>query len=296
MSTDQPWTIGNLLKWTTGYLQSKGCESARLEAQLLLAHALGCSRTALYTRFDEEPPENERTRFRALVQSRIKGQPVAYLLERKEFFSLEFEVNPAVLVPRPDTEWLVTECLALAKAMEAPRLLDVGTGSGCVAIALAGRHKGAAVVASDISGDALAVARRNAERHKLGERIRFLEGDLFAALQPDESFDFILSNPPYLSSAALAALPAEVRDHEPRLALDGGPDGFAVIDRLVTGAGAHLVPGGHLLIEIGFDQEAGARQRFEAHAGYVLGKTVLDGAGQPRVLVARWQGPAPETP
>jgi release factor glutamine methyltransferase len=174
--------------------------------------------------------------------------------------------------------------------MEAPRLLDVGTGSGCIAVALAARHKGAAVAASDVSPDALAVARRNADKHQLAGRIRFLEGDLFAPLEAGERFDFILSNPPYISRAELDRLPVEVRDHEPRLALDGGPDGFAVIDRLIAGAGVHLVPGGYLMIEIGFDQEEGARQRFEAHGGYALGKTVQDAGGQPRVLVARWQG------
>jgi release factor glutamine methyltransferase len=288
VSTDQPWTIGRLLEWTTGYLQTKGCESARLEAQLLLAHALGCSRTSLYTRYAEQPGDSDRSRFRELVQSRVKGQPVAYLLGRKEFFSLDFEVEPAVLVPRPDTEWLVTECLTLAKGMEAPAVLDVGTGSGCIAIAVASRHKSAVLTASDICPDALAVARRNAENHKLLDRIRFLEGDLFAPLEPGQQFDFILSNPPYVTSAALARLPVEIRDYEPRLALDGGSDGFAVIDRLIAGAAAHLVPGGSLLVEIGFDQEEGARHRFQEQ-GYEVGKTIHDGAGHPRVIVARWK-------
>jgi release factor glutamine methyltransferase len=290
VSTDQPWTVGRLLEWTTGYLQTRGHESAKLEAQLLLAHALGCPRIALYTRYEEVPSESDRTRFRELVQSRVKGQPVAHLLGRKEFFSLEFEVGPTVLVPRPDSEWLVTECLALAKGKEAPRVLDVGTGSGCLAVAVAARHKGAVVTASDVSAEALAVARRNADKHKLAERIRFLEGDLLAPLQADERFDFILSNPPYISSTGLAQLPPEVRDHEPSLALDGGPDGFKVIDRLIAGAPAHLVPGGYLMVEIGFDQEQAARQRFEAHGGYELGKTVHDAAGHPRVMVARWRG------
>ncbi len=289
MSTDQPWTIGRLLQWTTGYLQTKGCESARLEAQLLLAHALGCSRTALYTRYEELPAESDRLRFRELVTARVKGQPVAHLLGRKEFFSLEFEVSPAVLVPRPDTEWLVTECLALAKAMPAPRILDVGTGSGCVAVAVAARHKTAVLTASDISPEALAVARRNADKFQLGGRIRFLEGDLYAPLEPGEQFDFILSNPPYIPSEVLAGLAPEVRDHEPRLALDGGPTGFAVIDRLIAGAGEHLAPGGYLMFEIGFDQEAAARERVEKQPGYELGNTVHDNAGHPRVIVARRQ-------
>jgi release factor glutamine methyltransferase len=289
VSTDQPWTIRRLLEWTTGFLEGKGCESARLETQLLLAHALGCSKTALYMRYDEQPAEDQRGRFRELVQKRVKGCPVAHLLGRKEFFSLEFEVGPSVLIPRPDSEWLVTECLTLAKPMAAPSVLDVGTGSGCLAIAVAAQHKTAVVSAIDISEEALAVARKNASKHKLDERVRFLHGDLFSPLAAEERFDFILSNPPYIRRADIDKLTPEVREHDPRLALDGGEDGFQVIDRLIAEAPAHLQSGGYLIIEIGYDQEEPARQRFEKHAGYELGKTIHDGAGHPRVLRARWQ-------
>jgi release factor glutamine methyltransferase len=286
VSTDLPWTVGRLLEWTTGHLQKKGVESARLEVQLLLAHALGCSRTELYMRHDQEPAEAHRVRFRELVQQRIKGSPVAYLLGRKEFFSLEFEVNPAVLIPRPDTEWLVTECLRLARALPEPAVLDVGTGSGCLAVAVAHRHKAARVRAVDVSADALAVARRNAERHGVAGRIEFLQGDLFGPVGPGALFDFILSNPPYIRRADLAGLSADVREHEPMLALDGGPDGFAVLDRLIDGAPDHLAPGGYLIVEIGFGQEAEARSRFERR-GYELAPTVRDLGGVPRVLAGR---------
>jgi release factor glutamine methyltransferase len=261
-------------------------EAARREAELLLAHALGCPRIILYTRHDEDPGEEVKARFRELVQQRLRGSPVAHLLGKKEFFSLEFEVSPDVLVPRPDTEWVVTECLTLAKTMATPDILDVGTGSGCIAIAVAQQHKGARVTAADISPAALAVARRNAGRHGLSERVRFSVGDLFAAV-PGEAFDFVLSNPPYIPTADIAGLAAEVRDHDPRLALDGGANGFAVIDRLIAGAPAHLRRGGYLIIEIGHDQEAEARRRFERHGGYELGKTAHDLAGHPRVLRAR---------
>ena len=287
MSTDQPWTIGRLLDWTTGYLKDKGMSSPRLEAQVLLAHALKCSRTALYTRFEEQPTEPDRVAFRELVQRRVKGSPVAHLVGRKEFFSLEFEVGPAVLVPRADSEWLVTECLTLAKPMSAPRILDVGTGSGCLAVALASQHKTANVTAIDLSPDALAVARRNADKHKLTDRIRFLEGDLFAPLPEGERFDFIVSNPPYIPSGVIPTLAPEVRDHDPHLALDGGPDGFAVIDRLLAESPKYLEPGGYLLVEIGYDQEAAGRERFERAGGWELGKTIQDGEGRPRVLRAR---------
>jgi release factor glutamine methyltransferase len=287
VSTDQPWTIGRLLDWTTQYLKDKGAVSPRLEAQVLLAHALKCSRTALYTRFEEQPTEPDRLVFRELVQRRVKGSPVAHLVGRKEFFSLEFEVGPAVLVPRADSEWVVTECLTLAKPMSAPRILDVGTGSGCLAVALAQQHKAAIVTAIDLSPDALAVARRNADRHKLGERIRFLEGDLFGPVPEGERFDFIVSNPPYIPTGAIPTLAPEVRDHEPHLALDGGSDGFAVIDRLLAESPNYLESGGYLLVEIGYDQEAAGRERFEKAGGWELGKTIQDGEGRARVLRAR---------
>jgi release factor glutamine methyltransferase len=285
VTTEQPWTIRKLLEWTTKFLQDKGAADARLDAQLLLAEALGCSRTALYMRYDESPPEGPRTRFRELVQERAKGRPVAHLLGRKEFFSLDFEVGPAVLVPRPETELVVVEALAVAKAMAAPRVLDVGTGSGCIAVAVAKRHKAAQLTAIDLSEEALAVARRNAERHAVGERIRFLHGDLFAPLG-EEQFELILSNPPYVRAGDIAALAVEVRDHDPRLALDGGPDGLAVIERLVAGAAAHLAPGGWLIFEIGLGQEADARALLE-RAGWEAGKAVVDHAGLPRVMKAR---------
>jgi release factor glutamine methyltransferase len=290
VTTEAPWTIGRLLDWTARHFAGKCVEPARLEAELLLAHAMSCSRTSLYTGFDNVPTEDQRRHFRELVQQRLKGFPVAHLRGRKEFFSLEFEVGSDVLVPRPDSEWIVTECLTLAKGMTAPTILDVGTGSGCLAIAVAAGHKGAVLTASDVSELAVAVAKRNAERHRLSERIRFLHGDLFAPLENGERFDFILSNPPYIPRGQISSLAPEVRDHEPRLALDGGEDGFAVIDRLIAGAGECLRPGGYLIVEIGFDQEQSARQRFLAHGKYELGKTIHDHAGHPRVLRTRWQG------
>lgn len=285
MTTEQPWTIRRLLEWTTTFLQNKGAADARLEAQLLLAEALACSRTALYTRFEEEPPEAQRARFRELVSERGKGRPVAHLLGRKEFFSLDFAVGPDVLIPRRETELLVVEALALARPMAAPRVLDVGTGSGCIAIALAQQHKSAQLTALDLSEAALAVARQNAERHKVADRVRFLHGDLFAPLAADELFELIVSNPPYIRTGDLAGLAVEVREHDPRLALDGGADGLAVIARLAAGAAAHLAPGGQLLVEIGQGQEDDARAALAA-AGWEVGKAVPDHAGLPRVLKA----------
>jgi release factor glutamine methyltransferase len=284
---EEPWTIGRLLEWTTQYLARKGVESPRLDAQLLLAHALGCTRTQLYTRYEELASEEGRQKFRALVRQRVQGSPVFYLVGRREFYALEFEVSPAVLIPRPDTETLVGECLRLAKEVATPHLLDVGTGSGCVAVTVARHHPGAQVTAVDLSPEALAVAARNAARHGVSERVRFLEGDLFAPLSPGAPFDFILSNPPYIPRGEIAGLAPDVRDHEPHLALDGGPDGFAVFDRLVAEAPTWLKPGGYLLLEINSTREGPARARLEGYAGYELGPTLHDRAGQPRVLRAR---------
>src|SRR5262249_48456855 len=146
--TEQPWTIGRLLDWTARFLAEKGSESPRLDAEVLLADVLGCERIGLYTRYDEEAGEEPRQRFRTLIRQRIEGCPVAYLVGRKEFFSLRFEVNPAVLIPRPDTECVVIECLRLAKGMADPRIVDVGTGSGAIAVALAKQHKGARITAN----------------------------------------------------------------------------------------------------------------------------------------------------
>ncbi len=256
MSAEQPWTIGRLLDWTTKFLGQKGSESPRLDTEVLLAHALGCKRIDLYARHTEEAPEAARQKFRELVRQRVEGCPVAYLVGRKEFFSLEFAVNRAVLIPRPDTECVVGECLRLAKSVAEPRVLDIGTGSGCLAVAVARHHKTAQVTAVDISPEALAVASSNAGKNGVGERIRFVQGDLFASLPSGEQFDFILSNPPYIPREDLDKLPAGVRDYEPRVALDGGPDGFAMFDRLVAEAPERLNPGGYLLIEIGSPQEA----------------------------------------
>jgi len=286
---EQSWTIGRLLEWTTKYLGEKGSESPRLDSEVLLAHALGCKRIDLYARHTEPSPEQGRQKFRELVRQRVEGCPVAYLVGRKEFFSLEFQVNRAVLIPRPDTECVVDECLRLAKSMAEPRVLDMGTGSGCLAVAIARHHRTARVTAVDISADALAVAQANASKHGVAERIRFLQGDLFAPVGTDERFDFILSNPPYIPHEDIPKLAAGVRDYEPHTALDGGNDGFAVFDRLVAETPAHLQPGGWLLIEIGSPQEEPARDRIGRQAGYELAKTVHDGSGHPRVLMARWR-------
>jgi release factor glutamine methyltransferase len=288
MTANETWTVGRLLDWTGKYLAEKGSESPRLDTEVLLAHALTCKRIELYTRHDEEVSDEPRQRFKALIRQRIEGCPVAYLVGRKEFYSLELEVSRAVLIPRPDTETVVDECLRLAKELAEPAVLDMGTGSGCLAVAVAKYAKKARITAVDVSNEALAVAGRNAAKHGVAERVRFLQGDLFAALTEGEQFDFILSNPPYIPRGDIAGLAAGVRDYEPHQALDGGSDGLEVLGRLVTEAPAWLKPGGYLIVEIGSPQEDPARQRIQERAGFELGKTVYDSAGHPRVLRARW--------
>jgi release factor glutamine methyltransferase len=285
--TEQPWTIKRLLDWTQKYLADKGCEFPRLDAEVLLAHVMKCKRIQVYTRFDEIATDEMRTQFRDLIRQRVEGCPVAYLVGRKDFFSLELEVNRDVLIPRPDTETVVSECLRLAKEMTAPTILDIGTGSGNLVVALAKQHKTATLTAIDLSPAALAVAQRNAAKHGVAERIRFLEGNVFDPLIADERFDFIVSNPPYIPHGDIATLEAGVRDYEPHMALDGGVTGFAVFDCLVAEAPRHLKPGGYLLIEIGSPQETPGRERLLAHGGYDLERTIFDSAGHPRVLRAR---------
>jgi release factor glutamine methyltransferase len=226
-----------------------------------------------------------------LVRRRVDGCPVAYLVGRKEFYRLSFEVSPAVLIPRPATESLVVRALELLEPLSAARVLDVGTGSGCIAISIAKLNVGATIVAVDVSDEALAVARRNAERHGVAGRIQFLNSDLYAGIEDKTPFDLIVSNPPYISSGSIPSLAPDVRDHGPRSAIDGGPDGLAVFDRLIHGAAERVKPRGWLLVEIGFDQESEALRRLSAIPGLIPGPTVRDADGQPRVIVARRSSP-----
>jgi release factor glutamine methyltransferase len=286
-SAEQNWTLGALLDWTSKHLAEKDVETPRLDAEVLLAHAAGCKRIDLYgMRYGEIASPEVRQSYRELIRKRLEGCPVAYLVGRKEFYGLELAVSPAVLIPRPDTEHVVMEGLTLAKKLQTPRIVDVGTGSGAIAIALAKHLPRADITAIDLSDKALDVARRNAEKHGLANRIRFLQGDLLAPVA-NEMFDLIVSNPPYIPAEDMASLPIGVRQYEPHQALDGGPGGFVVFDRLIAEATRRLRPGGHLVVEIGSPQEQPARARLGAMAEFALGPTVMDGSGHPRVLIAR---------
>ncbi len=270
------WTTIEVLKWTQQRFADRGIESARLEAEVLLAHALGSTRVALYTGYDRPLEEPELAKYRDLVRRRLTGEPVAYLTGEQEFWSLPLTVDARVLIPRRDTETLVETARRLAPA--ARRIADIATGSGAVALALARELPDARVVATDLSADALAVARANVTRHGLDARVELLQGDLCAPLQ--DLFDLIVSNPPYIPSADIAGLSPEVR-REPRAALDGGRDGLDVLRRLVGQARRHL-EGGFLAVEHGFDQGSAVRGLFTA-AGYEDVTTTRDLAGQERV-------------
>ena len=268
----EPWTILRLLDWTTRFFGSKDIESARLDAELLLAHALGCRRIDLYARYDQVPTGEPLGRFRQMVKARGQRVPAKYLTGKAEFCSLALAVNPSVLVPRPETELLVERALQVLPDEQERAAADLGTGSSAIAVAVATQRARARLVATDVSPEALAVARANAEQHGLTERIEFREGDWFEALEPGSAFDVILSNPPYVAEAELAQAMPEVRDHEPRVALDGGPDGLDALRVLVGGAAAWLKPGGWLIVEVGAGQSeavtglAKGTKRYEAIA------------------------------
>lgn len=281
----QTWTTLAVLDWTTQRFTEAGIAGARLEAQLLLAHVLQCSRTQLYMGFDKPLAETELAGYRALIKRRLGGEPVAYLLGEHEFWGLPVYVDPTVLVPRPDTETVVEVARATRADRAAPcRVLDLCTGSGAIALGLAKELPAAQIVATDVSAQAVAIAKRNVERNKFEGRIEVRHGDLFATVA-GETFDLIVSNPPYIATAVLATLSAEVK-REPVLALDGGTDGLVFYDRICAQAMEHLAPGGALVVEHGFDQAETVRARFE-RAGFTDVALVHDLAKQPRVTWAR---------
>ncbi len=389
---DETWTTARLLKWTADYLAQRQIESPRLEAELLLAKAIGCSRIDLYTRFDEEAPEDARVTFRSLVKQRAEGMPTAYLIGEKEFFSYSFNVTPDVLIPRPETEHLVTETLDLVKrrfaspvgnnAAASPSesaaanrsaedsaqnrtsnidaagndavgsevaavetvesantaesakteriepvdpvvakesepqnsddtqideltgesyirfkpkesqfahlnlsILDLGTGSGIIPVCLAKNLPMAQFVAVDISSGALKVAKENAVRHKVRDRIDFRQGDLFGPIDDRQKFDFIVSNPPYIGESEMPTLDASVREYEPQLALCGGPKGTEIVERILESAAAYIKPGGYVLIEISPVIHESVVELCQCAVGLTYQTTVLDLSRLPRIVV-----------
>lgn len=240
-------------------LQGAGVPEARREAASLLAHALGRDRAFLITHDDDALSLDDATLYRSLIARRAGGEPAQYITGRQEFYGLDFEVNRDVLIPRPETELLVETALELLRDARAPLVCDVGTGSGCVAVALLRARADALAFGLDISSAALEVAARNAARHGVAGRLTLLASDCFGALDADENlgetrFDVIVSNPPYIAEQDFDGLQREVREHEPRVALTPGGDGLGVVRRLVTDSPRRLKPGSRLIFEIGFDQ------------------------------------------
>lgn len=275
------WTIKELVEWTTRFFSDKSIEEPRLNAEVLLAHVLEKDRVYLYANYHAPVNRNERDRYRELIKRRAGLEPLAYLTGTREFMSLEFQVTPAVLIPRPETELLVEKVLELVKPREEISICDVGTGSGAIAVSLAHYLPGAVVCAVDISDAALQIARQNAQRY--GVAVEFIQGDLLSRFHQSESFDIICANLPYISDEEYAELEPGVREYEPQQALLGVGDGLELYRRLVPQAWPLLKPGGFMLWEIGWQQGQEAAGLLPVTARVQL---FQDWSGKDRLIVA----------
>ena len=282
-----------LITWSQRSLNTSGSTNASQEALWLLAYALGMKHHELASRKDQAVSGEELVRAKAVISRRVAREPLQYILGTQEFCGLDFHVNSAVLIPRPETELLVQETLREGGFTEGAVLVDVGTGSGCVAVTLATILSGMRIFALDCSGDALTVARGNAERHGVGDKITWKEGDLLEPLCECNlvgAVDAIVSNPPYIADEVWGGLQPEVRDFEPRLALVAGQKGTEFHERLLHEARQFLAPGGLLVMELGQDQAPHVRQVAEQAGGYTGLQTITDEAGIERVMIARRSG------
>ncbi|MCC7351924.1 MAG: peptide chain release factor N(5)-glutamine methyltransferase [Phycisphaerales bacterium] len=288
-----PWTVRRLLEWTSGFFSRKEVDSPRLSAELLLSHVLGVPRIKLYTDYDRTLKEEDLTAYRELVRRAGEHEPIAHLTGRAYFFNLELEAHRGVLIPRPDTETLVENVLQTVRhqsGMESPRILDLCTGSGCIAAALAKGLASATVIATDLSPKAIAAARANLSRLGLAGRVSVVEGDLFEALDgivDAGPFHLIVSNPPYIPTGQISMLDRNVREYEPKEALDGGPDGLDFHRRILTQAAGRMLPGGMYFLEIGFDQGPAALALGESFNEYDNVRVLRDYGGNNRVLTGR---------
>jgi release factor glutamine methyltransferase len=285
-----PWTILKIIQWTTQFFSSRGIGQPRADAEVLLAHVLGLERIQLYLNYDQPLKPEELAAYRQAIQRRAAREPVQYITGHQEFWSMELEVSPAVLIPRPETEILVERALAVLAqtAGEAPLIWDVGTGSGAIAIALAYEIPTLRAIASDLSPAALAVARRNSVRHGVAQRIHLVAMDLFSGLgSARKCFDLIVSNPPYIANSEMRGLAPEIVNAEPCTALIGGPQGLTILRGLLEGAWGLLKPGASLLMEIGHHQAALLAAELETNSHYDDVTFINDYAGIARVLEAR---------
>ena len=286
---EQTWTIKQLLDWTADFFSKSTIGNARLEAEVLLAEALDCQRIELYTRFDEQPPAKQLTKFRAWVKRRAAGEPVAYLAGYREFYSLRFDVDSNVLIPRPETEHLVVAALEFTKNFNnAPiRIIDVGTGSGCIAVTLATLIENCKIAATDISETALEIAKLNATQHQVNSKVHFFAGDLLAALpQGSNPVHLIVSNPPYIDRLEISTVDDQVRNHEPEIALFSGDHGTDIIERLINDASDFLLPDGALMFETSPIIMDRCVALVRSHQAYSDVRVIKDYDGHDRLVVA----------
>lgn len=284
------WRVVDLLDWTSQYFEQNAIPNPRLDAEVLLGHLLGKSRLQLYLDFEMPVFQENLTPFRELIKKRIARTPVSYLTNRKEFMSLEFYVDERVFIPRPETEQLV-ETILTAQIDTPQRLLELGTGSGVIATILAVRQPEWDITATDLSEDALAVAKKNAETHACAAQIKFLSGDLFEPIKAidtngETQFDWIVCNPPYIKKTEGDSLSPDVRDYEPEIALFAGDDGLVVIRRLVVEAPEYLAPNGKLILEIGDTQADAVRTLINAEPAYCQCELIKDYAEKERIVLA----------
>lgn len=293
MSSAQPkkvWTILDLITWGTGYLGEKGIEEARLTIELLLAHLLSLKRINLYMNFDRPLGEDELASFKAMLKRRLAGEPLQYITGSTEFMGKPFRVDPRALIPRPETELLTEACVKSMKStfpVQELSLLDLGTGSGCIAVALAVMLPNARVTAADVSPDALALAHQNAELNGVADRVSFVVFDLHTgdpASLPGP-FHAVVSNPPYVSQKEFALLDPFVKDHEPSIALTDGNDGLTFYPSILKIAEQHLLPGGFVGVEHQFDQSDSVRMIFTAH-GFPANDVITDYSGIRRHVIS----------
>ncbi|OAB57640.1 hypothetical protein AY599_07325 [Leptolyngbya valderiana BDU 20041] len=284
----EAWTTRKLLEWLRGALKDKGVDDARLCAELLVAHVIGCERLRLYMEADRPATPDELTRLRDLAKRALNHEPVQYLVGEWSFYGITLNTDKRALIPRPESQTLVDEAVAAIKNIEGrpPLVADVCTGSGCIAIAIASQAGNAYVHATDIDTDALALARENIERTKLADRITTFEGDLLAALPEGQQYDVIVANPPYIPDDEWEAVAPNVKDHEPTHALRGGVDGLDVVRRLIETAANRLQPGGLLAIEVASATAAEATELLSVDARYDQPRIVRDFAGRQRVIAA----------
>ena len=282
-----------LLNWSTNRLKDHRIENPRLNAELLLARSLNLSREGLYRNLHGQLKEKERETLEGMIQRRISGEPLQYILEKQEFWSIDLKVDPRVLIPRPETELLVEQSLLILSENSfwgVPSILEIGTGSGAIAIALAKEVKDIFLIATDISRDALVLARENAKSAGIQDQIKFVNGDLFGPLHPSKEkkpFDFILSNPPYIIRHEIGSLAKEVREYEPTIALDGGEDGLEFYRHLISQAPFYLREGGWLLLEIGQNQREMVSKLIEGEGTFLKSECVPDLSGFERVVKAQ---------